>query len=59
LKAVDPPKNALSTTMYPRATRIVNVAKGLVEDVVVAIEEATDDLLRTLAELISMPPKEL
>jgi hypothetical protein len=50
--AVDPPRSALSITLNPKATRIVNVAKGEVVDVVVAIGEAHDDLLRTMAELI-------
>jgi hypothetical protein len=35
------------------------MAKGMVEDVVVAIEEEEDDLLQAMAELILRPSHEL
>jgi hypothetical protein len=59
LEVADPPRSALSMTLNLSATRTVNVAKGFVLDVVVTTEEAHIDLLRTLADLISMPSREL
>jgi hypothetical protein len=52
MEAVDPPRRSLSMTMNPKTTRIANVAPSRVVDVVVAIRETEDDLLRTLVELI-------
>jgi hypothetical protein len=59
LGAVDLPRDALSRSQRSKALNAFGVAKDLDVDVAVAIGEAEDGFLQTLAELISTPSLEL
>jgi hypothetical protein len=58
-EVTDPLRSARLTAPTLKALSDISVVTALVEDVAVAIEEAKDNLLQTLAEWISAPLLEL